>query len=182
MVNRICFIVNSSIQYPYISNLLEANFLQGIEISLICNNKNNLTNKFNNFMASIITNFENKNASSIKPLTKKKLTTTACQLDCSAHFDTLFIDLAYTKLNYASENGNNLITLKLNKKYPAYIDKLAWIKEGQTIELKCVLNNKVDILTYTTSNNNELLTQRVKNLNAVFYDILYYAIKKIIQK
>lgn len=182
MFKHICFIVNTPLQYPYITNLLEADFVKAFEISIICKNTNSLTNKLNNFMVSLITNFEKKSASSINPLKKTILTITASQLDYSAYFDTLFIDLAYTKLNYASENGNNLITLKLNKKDTAYIDKLAWIKEGQTIELKCVLNNKVDILTYTTSNNSELLTQRVKNLNAVFYDILYYAIKKIIQK
>lgn len=182
MFKKICFIVNSPEQYPYISELLKADVMANVAFSIIAIGKQSLKGRLSDFVIKAITAFEKKTSSSIKPLPKATLSITANQLDLGQYQHTLFIQLASVDLVIGTENGNSILTIEANQKKHGAIDTLVWLNEGEAIELQSALNHYTTILSYTTSNNSPLLTQRVRNLNGVFYDLLYYSIKKVLQK
>ncbi len=156
--------------------------MANIAFSIIAIGKPDLKSRLSDFVIKAITAFEKKTSASIKPLTKTTVHVKAHQLDLEQNQHTLFIQLAPVDLIIGNENGNSILTIETTTKKHGSIDTLVWRNEGEVIELQSLLDNKTAILTYTTSNNTPLLTQRIKNLNGVFYDLLYYSIKKVLQK
>lgn len=182
MIKKICFITPSSVDYPYLNELMKADFMTNIGVEIITMNKPSLNLWINGFVVKLISAFEEKISSIIKPLYKIPLSTVPPQPDYATYHDTLFVPFVTFSTRHANTNGNQVLTIEVNQKAYSSIETLVWYPQGKVLKLESKLNNKTPVLTYETSNNGPLVTQRIKNLNAVMHDLLYYSIKKTLQQ